>query len=300
MASGNPESGGRKPRNHYVDYSRGGHSKFGRNRRQGNSSGFPNKSRYRDAPDISFGNRGFLITSVDEVKSYLEMRNIFEEYFEILYTKSESKQTGDKIATTEDELETELKTLRMNRPFKQVKTHSRNSIFINIVKDFSYIDPIKIVDAFFDDLAEKREFKTSNTYKVLPILDTFRNSVACAKESISSLLQSIFKNEIDPKKYFIEFQTRGNYKLDQEERQKMIEGVADTVAEVKPEWSVDKDGADYIFVLTALKNVCCVSILRDYFKRSKYNVTEFCKDFVQTTQQEKKLPEEINDDLTCE
>lgn len=286
MASNNPESVGRKPRNHYVDYTRGGYNKFGRNRRQGNSSGFSNNSRYREAPDISFGNRGFLITSVDEVKSYLEMRNIFEEYFEILYAKPENEQTGDKITTTEDELETELKSLRKNRPFKQVKTHCRNSIFINITKDFSYIDPIKIVDAFFDSLEERRELRTSNTYKVLPILDTFRNSVAWAKESISALLGSVFKEETGPKKYFIEFQTRGNYKLEQDDRQKMIEGVADTVAEVKPEWSVNRDGADYIIVLTALKNVCCVSILRDYFKRSKYNVTEFCKDFVQITLQD--------------
>lgn len=283
MASDNRGGGGRKPRSHYVDYSRSGHSKFGQNRRQGHSEGFSNNSRYSKVPDISFGNRGFLITTVDEVKSYLEMRGIFEEYFESLYPKQEDEQTGDKVTTTEDEVELELKTLRKNRPFKQVKTHCRNTIFINITNEFLHIDPIRVVDAFFDDLAEKRELRTSNTFKVLPILDTFRNSVACAKESVSNLVQTTFKDEAGPRKYFIEFQTRGNYKLDQDDRLKVIEGVADTLAQVKPEWSVDRESADYIIVFTALKSVCCISILRDYFRRSKYNVTEFCKDFVQTS-----------------
>lgn len=274
--------GGRKPRSYYVDYSKN----RSKDRRRGVTSGFGNNSRYKEAPDISFGHTGFLITSIDEVKSYLEMRNIFEEYFEELYAAKSSgdQEANKKNTTTEDELEAELKQLRRNRPFKQVKTHCRNSLFINITKDFSHVDPVIIVDRFFDELAEKRQMRSSNTFKVLPILDTFRNSAACAKESISNLLQTRFKDESEPRKYFIEFQSRGNYKLNPEDKQKMIEGVADTVAQVKPNWTVDRENANYIIVLVSLKNVCCATFLKDYFKRSKYNVIEFCKDFDLTIQ----------------
>lgn len=234
---------------------------------------------------------------MDEVKSYLETRNILEDYFEQLYkTKTEEDSSEKKDKNTEEELETELKQLRRNRPFRQVKTHCRNSLFINIVNDFSYVDPIKIVDKFFEDLTEKRQLRTSNTYKLLPILDTFRNSVACAKESVSSLLQTLLKDEVNEKKYFIEFQSRGNYKLDSEEKQKMIEGVANRVTELRPNWSVDRENADYIIVLVALKDVCCVSFLKDYFKRSKYNVAEFCKDFVPTPKPEQS---EAGDSLSA-
>lgn len=278
MSGDHRDDRGKKPRNYYVDYTKGG-IKFG-DRRAGRNNKFQGNSRFRETPDITFGHRGFLITSVDEVKCYLEMRNVLEEYYEILYS---AKDAGDteikKPETTEDELESELKTLRKNRPFKQVKTHCRNTLFINILPDFSHVDPIAIVDRFFLDLAEKRQIKSSNTFKVLPVLDTFRSSVVCAKESLINLLKSKFGDEDDSKKYFIEFQSRGNYKLSPEDKQKMIEGIAEAIGEVKPNWSVDREHSDYIIVLAALKNVCCISILKDYFVRCKYNVIEYCKEF---------------------
>lgn len=289
MASDNQDRG-RKPRSYYVDY-----TKHGNNRRRGITTGFSNKSRYKDTPDVSFGQRGFLITSVDEVKSYLEMRNIFEEYFEDLYSPEETREDDPK--TIDDEIETQLDRLRKNRPFKQVKTHCRNTLFLNIMNEFSNVDPIEIVDKFFNNMAEKREMRCSNTFKVLPILDTFRNSVACAKESIANLLESKFKEDKGPKKYFIEFQSRGNYKMNPEDKQKMIEGVADTFTELRPDWSVDRENSDYMIVLVALKNVCCVTFLRDYFKRNKYNVVEFCKDFAPQSSESHVGPK---DDQPCE
>lgn len=281
MSTDKCDDAGRKPRSYYVDYSKNRSN----DRRRGVTSNFGNNSRYKEAPDISFGHTGFLVTSVDEVKSYLEMRNILEGYYEEIYANKNSKQDQDtkKNTTTEDELESELKQLRKNRPFKQVKTHCRNSLFINIMKDFSHVDPITIIDRFFDDLAETRQVKSSNTFKVLPILDTLRNTPACAKESIFNLLQTRYKDESEPRKYFIEFQSRGNYKLNPEDKQKMIEGVADTVSQIKPNWTVDRENADYIIVLVSLKNVCCVTMLKHYFKRCKYNVIEFCKEFAPTT-----------------
>lgn len=280
MSSDNRDDGGRKPRSYYVDYSKN----RANDRRRGVTSNFGNNSRYKEAPDLSFGHTGFLITSVDEVKSYLEMRNILEGYYEEIYANKNSKQDQDtnKKTTIEDELESELKQLRRNRPFKQVKTHCRNSLFINIMKDFSHVDPITVIDKFFDDLAQTRQVKSSNTFKVLPILETLRNSPACAKESISNILKTRCKDESEPRKYFIEFQSRGNYKLNPEDKLKMIEGVADTVGQIKPNWTVDRENADYIIVLVSLKNVCCVTLLKHYFKRCKYNVIEFCKEFAAT------------------
>lgn len=279
----------KKPRSFYVDYTKR-HNKFGGPRRGGyggRGGGNSNNARFREAPDVGFGNRGFLITSVDEVRSYLEMRNILEGYFEELYKPAEdhdAKQVSSETkepTSVEDELEAELRQLRVQRPFKQVKTHCRNSIFINIAQEFSHVDPVAIVNKFFEDLAEKRQIRTSSTFKVLPILDTFRGNVSCLKESISNVIQGSFKGD-GPKKYFIEFQTRGNYKLDTEDKQKMIEGLAEAIASCRPEWTVSREGADYIIAIIALKNVCCLSILEDYFKRCKYNVMEFCKDFVQS------------------
>lgn len=292
----------RKPRNYYVDYSKRG-GRYGNNRRGGynNPSGGSNNARFKETPEISFGHKGFLITSIDEVKSYLEMRNIFEGYFETLYKANEegtttTKTTNDDNKTTEDELESELKQLRVTRPFKQLKTHCRNSIFINIdINNFAQIDPIKIVDQFFDELMEKREIRTSNTFKVLPVIDTFRNSPACAKQSISNVFENSFKDEGE-RKFFIEFQTRGNYKLNPEDKMKMIEVVADTITELRPQWSVDREKADYIISLVALRNVCCLSILKDYFKRSKYNVVELCKDFVQSDEANHVAGDQIVDD----
>lgn len=272
-----PSKMDKKPKSYYVDYSKR-QNKYGL-RRGGPPRGrnTTNNSRYKEASDVSFGQRGFLITSIDEVKSYLEMKNILIQYYHELYDEKDNVD-AKKDMSTEEELESELKQLRVTRPFKQVKTHCRNSIFINVVPEFAHVDPVLIVDKFFDDLADKREIKTTNTNRVLPILDTFRSNVSCAKESVAALLDKFF-NEEGPKHYFIEFQTRGNYKLDTDEKQKMIEGIAESITQLRSSWKVSRENADYIIILVALRDVCCLTILRNYFRRSKYNVIEFCKDF---------------------
>lgn len=272
-------SSDRKPRNYYVDYTKqrniGGrpHSRYSES----------NNARYKQVPEFdSGGNRGFIITAVDEVKCYLEIRNVLEQYFNELYhdrlDQPNGAQDKKKDLSTEEELEAELTHLRITRPFKQVKTHCRNAIFLNIVESFDHVDPVALVDRFFDDLEQKRTIKTSNTCKILPVLDTFRNNVASAKESIVKILNANYSNQ-SGKKYFIEIQTRGNYKLETDDKQRMVEGVAEAVHEARPDWEVSRENADYIIHLTALRNICCLSILKDYFKRSKYNVIEFCKRF---------------------
>lgn len=271
----------RKPRNFFVDYTKRGRGRGSYSRR--GPSGESNNSKYKQVPEFdSGGNRGFLITAIDEVKSYLEMRNVLEQYFHELYDHSLSESLAAQKKndlSVEGELEAELEHLRFTRPFKQVKTHCRNAIFLNILDNFDYVDPIALVDRFFNNLEEKRTIKTSNTCKVLPVLDTFRNNVASAKESIIKVLNDKYPDQ-NNKKYFIEIQTRGNYKLDSDDKQRMVEGVAEAVHEAKPDWEVSRDGADYIISLTALRNICCLSILEHYFKRNKYNMIEFCKQFL--------------------
>lgn len=275
MASRNaPE--GRKPRSYYVDYTKRDRNTHDRRRAQTNFGS--NNSRYKETPEISFGQRGFLITSIDEVKAYLEMRNVFEEYFEDIYNKQSGDIDSQQHKSTEDEIEAELQQIRRTRPFKQVRTHCRNAIFLKIMDDFKNVDPIRLVDRFFDEMKQKQEARTSNTFKVLPVLDTFRITSACAKESISNLILELYK-DIESKTYFIEFQSRGNFKLESDDKKKMIESVAEAVAEVKPSWSVRREDADYMIIIVALKNVCCLSVVENYFRRSRYNVVEFCKNY---------------------
>jgi tRNA(Ser,Leu) C12 N-acetylase TAN1 len=273
----------RKPKSYYVDYTkqRKSYSRGGRG-----GGGHPtNNARFREVPDFGVGgHKGFLITSVDEVKSYFEMRTILEGYYHDLYDEIDKKD-DDKAAgsqTVEDELESELNHLRISRPFKQIRTHCRNSIFLNIVDKFNHVDPVLLVDKFFDEMAEKRTNRTSNTYKVLPVLDSFRNNVASAKDAITKLLSQKFLDESEQSKtYFIEFQSRGNYKLESEDKQRMIEGVADAVGKARPNWKVNRESADYMIVLIALRDICCLSVVQKYFERAKYNVMEFCKGFCQ-------------------
>jgi len=268
----------KKPKSYYVDYSRRTNS-HGSKRPHSFRGPVPsNNARYKEVPDIGYGHRGFLITSVDEVKSYLEMKNILVDYYRELYERKDKVDPSEEDLSVEDAIESELKQLRVSRPFKQVKTHCRNTVFINILPDFSHIDPVAIVDRFFDELEDKKQIRTTNTNRVLPILDTCRNSISAVKDSITSILSQHFQGD-EEKNYFIELQSRGNYKLESDEKQKMVEGVADTITSLRPSWKVSRDKAHYLVVLVLLKNVCCCTIVEKYFQRSKYNVIEFCKEF---------------------
>lgn len=265
-------SSSKKPRNYYVDFTRNRDTK---GYRAGRSS---NNKRYKDVPDLEFSNTGFLVTAADEVKSYLEIRCLLERLYEQVYGQPDpaEKRCDSEEQIIDDELEKELQNLRIHRPFKQVKTHCKNTLFIKIMDDHkSKIDPVLVVDQLFNNIELKKECQTRNTFKVLPILDTFRNSAACAKESIANLLETKFKDVEGPRKYFIEFQSRGNYKLSSEDKQKMIESVADVVTRHKPDWVVSRDDADFMIVLAALRDVCCATIVTRYFERAKFNVIKF-------------------------
>lgn len=265
-------SANKKPRNYYVDFTR---NKDVEGHRVGRSN---NNKRYKDVPNLDFSNTGFLVTAADEVKSYLEIRCLLERLYEQVYGQAKHNENlCDSLEQTiDDELEKELQNLRINRPFKQVKTHCKNTLFIKIMDSHkSKIDPVLVVDQLFNNIELKKESQTRNTFKVLPILDTFRNSTASAKESIANLLETKFKDVDGPKKYFIEFQSRGNYKLSTEDKQKMIESVADVVSRHKPDWTVSRDDADFMIVLAALRDVCCATIVTKYFERAKFNVVKF-------------------------
>lgn len=287
----------KKPKNYYVDYSQ--KSRHGRGHYNSSNSG--NNSKYKDTPDLVVGQKGFLVTSISgyEVKCYMEMRQLLEDYYQYLYTsQSKPDSYGTAETTTEnpsgtgaigkndtdDDLESELTELRQaNRHFRQVKTHCKNVIFIKLNEECQNIDQDVIVQRLFEDIKEKKEQKTKYTFKIFPITTTFKTSVTGAKDAVKSIMNEMFS--VDSRhayskkdvRYFIEIQVRGSYKMDQDQRMKIIEGVAETITELKPSWKVDRDNADLMLVIIALKELCCATFLMDYFKLQKYNILEYYK-----------------------
>lgn len=283
----------RKPKNYYVDYSK--NSKYGRSQNHRQSSSGGGNLRYSETADIAPGQKGFLVTSITgyEVKCYLEIRQFLEDYYQELYpddTKqgqtepasakdaSDSKE-APKISSDGDDLEQELAELRKaKRHFRQVKTHCKNVVFIVMNDECKHVDQNLVVRKIFEDIEKSKIQKTRYTFKMFPIMTTFTTSVSDAKEAVANILKESFSDQSNSKedtRYFIEIQIRGNFKFDSAKRMKMIEGLADTVTEIKPSWKVDRDNADLILLVVALREVCCITFIADYFKLQKYNIVEY-------------------------
>lgn len=266
---------GRKPKKYYMNYQP--KDQRGHKPRQ---IGGTLQSHFKTTPEASSGLRGFLITSTsfNEIKCYLEMREILQSYHDQLYGEDEVQPTPSKndCDCIEDEIQAELGKLKLMRPFKQVRTQCKQVIFITIQPEFANVDPIAIVDKFFDDIVQQKELKTFKTFKLYPVITTFSSKPSAAKTAVIEFLKSV-ADDGQEQKFFIELQSRGNFKLDQDSKQKIIEAAADGVTNIRPKWIVSRTDADLIISITALKNICCLSVLKQYFDRCKYNVVELSK-----------------------
>ncbi|KAG9510442.1 Deubiquitinase OTUD6B, partial [Fragariocoptes setiger] len=274
---------------------------------------------FREVAEMTPGpTNGFLITSMtgQEFKSYSEVRLLLEQYHQDIYgdqpanrnmtSTDESRKdpmfgeasdtrAEDRVAQLQpffedskdsgDELEAELKQMRnVRRHFRQLKTLCHNVIFITVNERVSQADPDLIVRRIFDDVEKTKVQQTRYTFKIYPIMSSFKSNVTSAKDAISSIINSKLSEQLShplankPRlKYFIEFQVRGSYTAGKQDREKIIEAVASQVGILKPDWIVSRNECDVMIMIVALRKICCMTLLTNYFHYSKYNIHEFNK-----------------------
>ena len=152
------------------------------------------------------------------------------------------------------------------RRFQQVESGANNCIFIKT----SLPDPTELVSTIFNDIYESETAKSRYIMRLLPIIGTCR----CSEEKIKKLAEEALK------KYFtdaightfsVNIKVRNNNRFG---RKQVLPLFVDVVKELNPANHPNLDDPEYIVNVDILRNVLCLSVLKESVKFRKYNLQE--------------------------
>ncbi|XP_003226750.2 THUMP domain-containing protein 1 [Anolis carolinensis] len=253
---------------------------------------FPATKRARPggSGQLEPGMRGILITcNMNERKCVAEAYSLLGEYGEQLYgpeqftDQEESRVSGneeeeEEEADEDDDAEAALKkevdqirtsTEQKRRRFQSVESGANNVVFIRTLG----VEPEKLVHHILKDMHATKKKKTRVILRMLPVSGTCKAFVDDMKQYSETFFEPWFKS---PQKgtFQIVYKARNNSHLS---REKVITELAGVVGHLNPENKVDLNNPEFTIVVEIIKNICCLSVVKDYVLFRKYNLQEVVK-----------------------
>ncbi|KAG5854562.1 THUMP domain-containing protein 1 [Anguilla anguilla] len=249
--------------------------------------------KYKGSRELEVGMQGILITcNMNERKCTSEAYSLLNEYAEQLYGPEkfsdveESDSNGDNSAD-EDDAEAALKkevkqirssTQKMERRFQALDSGANNVIFIRT----QHLDPDKLVHHILQDLHTTKKKKSRVILRMLPVSGTCKAFIEDMEKYLENFLEPWFKTP-NQGTFQIVFKARNS---SHNKREEVIKALAELVGKMNPLNKVDLTNPEFTIIIEVIKNVCCVSVVRDYMLFRKFNVQEVLKlDKVQTPPQ---------------
>uniref|UniRef100_A0A8C6Z2A6 THUMP domain-containing protein 1 n=1 Tax=Nothoprocta perdicaria TaxID=30464 RepID=A0A8C6Z2A6_NOTPE len=184
------------------------------------------------------------------------------------------KEVGQIRASTEHKL----------RRFQSVESGANNVVFIRT----QGIEPENLVHHILKDMHTTKKKKTRVILRMLPISGTCKAFMEDMKKYTETFFEPWFK--VPNKGTFqIVYKARNNSHMSREE---VIKELAGIVGSLNPENKVDLNNPQYTIVVEIIKNVCCLSVVRDYVLFRKYNLQEVVKSNKEDAQQKSSVTEE--------
>ncbi|KAJ7305835.1 hypothetical protein JRQ81_010201 [Phrynocephalus forsythii] len=236
---------------------------------------------------LDLGMSGILITcNMNERKCVAEAYSLLGEYGERLYGpeqftgQDEDKSSGkeEEEEEEEDDAEAALKkevnqihamTEQRQRRFQSVESGANNVIFIRTLG----VEPDKLVHHILNDMHVTKKKKNRVILRMLPILGTCKAFMEDMKRYSETFFEPWFKS---PQKgtFQIVYKARNNSHLN---RVSVINELAGVVSHLNPENKVDLSNPEFTIVVEVIKNICCLSVVKDYVLFRKYNLQEVVK-----------------------
>ncbi|XP_065707231.2 THUMP domain-containing protein 1 [Patagioenas fasciata] len=248
---------------------------------------------------LEAGMRGILITcNMNERKCVGEAYSLLGEYGDLLYgpeqfSDHEERLSGSEREEDEDDVEAALKkevgqirtsTEQKLRRFQSVESGANNVVFIRT----QGIEPENLVHHILKDMHATKKKKTRVILRMLPISGTCKAFMEDMKKYAETFFEPWFKA---PNKgtFQIVYKARNNSHMSREE---VIKELAGIVGSLNPENKVDLNNPQYTIVVEIIKNVCCLSVVRDYILFRKYNLQEVVKSNKDTQENPSTLTED--------
>ncbi|KAL8175465.1 UNVERIFIED_CONTAM: THUMP domain-containing protein 1 [Gekko kuhli] len=230
---------------------------------------------------------GILITcNMTERKCVAEAYSLLGEYGEQLYgpeqfiEHDDSRGSGseEEAEDEEDDAEAAVKkevdqirasTEQKLRRFQSVESGANNVVFIRTLG----VEPEKLVHHILKDMHATKKKKTRVILRMLPVSGSCKAFLEDMKRYTETFFEPWFKA---PKKgtFQIVYKARNNSHLSREE---VIKELAGVVGHLNPENKVDLSNPEFTIVVEIIKNICCLSVVKDYVLFRKYNLQEVVK-----------------------
>ena len=161
----------------------------------------------------------------------------------------------------------ELKSVQKHeRRFQQVESGATNCIFIRTTLP----DPTELVTTIFSDIYESETAKSRYIMRLLPIIGTCKCSEDKVKKLAEEALKGYFTDAIGHT-FSVNIKVRNNNSFG---RKKVLPLLVDVVKDLNPANHPNLDDPEYIVNVDILRNVLCLSLLKDSVKFRKYNLQE--------------------------
>jgi len=231
------------------------------------------------------GMRGFLLTCNNREKEAVrEAYNLLNEYKEKIVgpptdssAQDESDDSGqDSDGDIEAALEKEKADLNKERSkkpsereFQVVDSGARNCIFIKTSLDC----PEKLMEEIISDLEETKKLKSRYILRMIPVSVTCKTAEQNIELGLTKAIENVFL-EGSTTSYSINFKTRNNGQV---KRDDVIQLATRLIRSRPGETTVDLKSPDITVIVDVIRAVVCISVVRNFFQRRKYNLAELGK-----------------------
>lgn len=157
------------------------------------------------------------------------------------------------------------------RRFQNTNTKAKNLIFIRT----TIPDPSQLAHSILSDLWETKVQKSRFAIRLLPIAGTCRAEEGEVKKLGKELFTPIFQTPFgEGYNFSIIVKIRNNNGLG---RDSVIPALAGIIKDLNPLHRVNHDKPDFVVLVEVAQSVCCLGIVKDFFKFKKYNLQEVVK-----------------------
>jgi len=233
------------------------------------------------------GLKGFLCTCNSREKDCIrESYNILNEYADSLYGEEKAGAAASTSAgqvppqndSEDEEIETalskELNALKAERNklpsmrrFQAVDSGANNCIFIQTTVS----EPVKLAHYIMKDLEATKKQKTRFLLRLLPIEATCKAYLDDIRQTADSMFDKYFSKE--GKTFAVLFNRRNSSGVNRDD---LIRDLAEMVITRHPENRADLKHPQLAIIVEIIRNMCCLSVVPEYFELRKYNLLELC------------------------
>jgi len=259
------------------------------------------KGKYSKQTSLDAGMKGFLITcNRREKEAVREAYNLLNEQADKLLGPENvvvEEGSDDDVEDAGDALEKELAQLKQSneekraRRFQVVDSGANNVLFIKTTVD----DPSTLTHSIFSQVYESRTCKSRFIMRMLPVSGTCK---VHSQEVINNLAKTVLKPFFDvphSPSFCILFKARNNAKISKRD---IHVNFGDIINKMNALSCVEFKDPDVVINVDVIRNICCISIVKDFYKFKKYNLQEVAsaQDDVSSKQENKTETHEINSD----